>query len=395
MKKPGITVAMVSAVALFAALPISGQQIQPQPPPTRLALEVVSRKDSPPGYTPVPGPESNFDGAWFFRFGRMASWQPPPSSFPVRSVRVVSRIESKGVRVIVSVLRGARFSDSEDFVADYIARESEKTSIETLKQFGIEPFQITLVRVTPSIPSPPSISTQTKSIEVVSVEAADATLPGYVLVLRNTSTKNMKAFAFRIRAGGKEIMQAQLQNPEGQPVIEASSMARTEPLGGRSALLTPVGYQPHAPPNSEILITAAVFDDNSFEGETAAASMIIARDQGRKVQLERIVPILRLAARSEEVNPNDSLSMLRERVSALTDDVSAPILVKLTNDFPTMGQPALQSSIEAGARLVKNQVLTETTAFQRTRTQPLDRRAYWKWLSSMLEKYEGWLSRLQ
>src|SRR6266550_2315155 len=216
MRKPGISVAIVWVVALFAAAPTPGQQNEPGPAPTRLALEVVSKKDFPPAYHPVPGPGSEFDGAWFFRFGRIASWQPPTGSLPVRSVRVVSRVESDRVRVVVSVQRGAQFNDTQDLVADYIAKEGEKTWIETLKQFGVEPFQITLVRITPSMASPPSVSNKTNSIEVVSIEASDSTLPGYTLVLRNGSARSVKALALRMSDDGKEILQAQLQEPEGQ-----------------------------------------------------------------------------------------------------------------------------------------------------------------------------------
>jgi hypothetical protein len=394
MKKLGIPVVIVWVVALFAAAPTPGQQSEPDATPTRLALEVVSHKDFPPAYHPVPGPDCEFDGAWFFRFGRIASWRPPTSSFPVRSVRVVSRVESGRVRVVVSVQRGARFNDSQDFVADYIANEGEKTSIQTLKQYGVEPFQITLVRITPTIASPPIVSNQTKSIEVVSIEASNSTTPGYTLVLKNSSARTLKAFALRMSDNGKEILQAQPQNPEGQPMITAGGFFRTEPLGGRGAVLTPAGYQPYAPANPQIVITAAVFDDNSFEGEAAAASMIVGRDQGRTVQLQRVVSILTSAARSEDVDLNNTLLMLRERVSALTDQIPESVSTQLIKDFPTMAHPSLQSSLEAGAHLIKNQVLADIAAFERTQQRSIEQRVFWKWLRATLDKYEAWLSRL-
>ena len=394
MKKLGISVAIVWVVALFAAAPTPGQQSEPNAAPTRLALEVVSKKDFPPAYHPVPGPGSEFDGAWFFRFGRIASWQPPTGSLPVRSVRVVSRVESNKVRVVVSVQRGARFTDTQDLVADYIANEGEKTWIETLKQFGVEPFQITLVRITPSTASPPSVSNQTNSIEVVSIEASDSTLPGYTLVLRNGSARSLKALGLRMSDDGKEIMQAQMQNPEGEPMIKAGGFSRTEPLGGRGAVLTPGGYQPYSPIHPQIEITTAVFDDNSFEGDAAAASMIVGRDLGRTVQLQRIVPTLRLAARSEDAGLGKTLLMLRERVSALTDQVPESVSTQLINEFPTMARPTLQSSLEAGAHLIKNQLLADIAAFERSHPPPIERRVFWKWLRATLDKYEAWLSRL-
>jgi hypothetical protein len=292
------------------------------------------------------------------------------------------------------VQQGERFNDNQNLVADYIANEGEKTWIETLKQFGVEPFQITLVRITPSIASPPSVSNHTKSIEVVSIEASNSTLPGYTLVLKNTSARSVRAFALRMIDDGKEILQAQLQNPEAQPMIEAGGFSRTEPFGGRGAVLTPGGYQPYSPTNPQIVITTAVFDDNSFEGDAAAAAMIVGRDQGRAVQLQRIVSIFRSAARSEDADLNNTLLMVRGRVSSLTDEIPESVSTQLIRDFPTMAHPVLQSSLEAGAHLIKNQALADIAAFERIQPRPIEQRVFWKWLRATLDKYEAWLSRL-
>jgi hypothetical protein len=125
--------------------------------PTRLALEVTYYPGRKPAYETVPGPDSKPSGAWFGLFGRIASWQPPDGTQPIEAVRVVSQVEGDAVRVTVSTLSGSKALEDEHPVGTYLIRETEKISIEDLKRFGIEPFQIKLVRVNPSIPPVPPV----------------------------------------------------------------------------------------------------------------------------------------------------------------------------------------------------------------------------------------------
>lgn len=393
MKRVSITGVLVSAIIIAAVHSVSAQ-LNTAPKPTHLVLEVIARSDTPAAYHPVPGRDAPFDGAWLFKLGRIAAWRPPAGALPVRSVRVMSKHGADGVRVIVSVQFGARLVDEEKYVADYIAREGEKTSIATLKQFGVEPIQITLVRVTPAAASPPTISNQTKSIEVVSVEAANSTLPGYVLTLRNPTARDLKAFAFHLSAAGEELVQGQLQNPQGQPIIAAGDTVRTEPIGSRSGAMTPVGYRPETPQNPEFLISTAVFADNTFEGNETEAAMIVSRDQGRKAQIERIIPLLREAAKSEDRNLLDNLAWLRREVVGLPDTAPAAVSTKLSSDFANTTPRLIMSSIEGGARLIKREVLNEITVFQERLEKSIGQRDFAKWIAAMIDKYEGWLSRL-
>ena len=393
MKRISITGALASAIILFAVNSVLAQP-NASVQPTNLVLEVIARSDTPAAYHPVPGPDAPFDGAWLFRFGRVAGWQPPAGTLPVKSVRVMSKLGAEGVRVVVSVQFGVRLVEDEKYVADYIAREGEKTSIATLKRFGIEPIQITLVRVAPSAASPPVISNKTRSIEVVSIEAANSTLPGYILTLRNPTARDLKAFAFHLNAAGKEILQGQLQNPQGQPIIAAGDTVKTEPISPRSGAMTAVGYQPAVSQDPELLISTAVFADNTFEGDETEAAMIVARDQGRKAQIERILPLLREAAKSEDRDLIDTLAWLRKEVAALPDTAPAAVATRLTSTFAKTTPRLIMSSIEGGAHLIKLEVLNEITVFQERLSKSIGQRDFARWISAMIEKYEVWLSRL-
>jgi hypothetical protein len=165
---------------------------QDVPGPTRLALEVTYYQGRKPAYETVPGPDSKPSGAWFGLFGRIASWQPPAGAEPIEAVRVISRVEGDAVRVIVSTLSGSKALENEQRVGTYLIRETEKISIDDLKQFGIEPFQIKLVRVNPNIPPvPPVILKGVESVVVINSMAKETTLPSYSDILRSQSNKNI------------------------------------------------------------------------------------------------------------------------------------------------------------------------------------------------------------
>ena len=393
MRKLSLKIAIATAIVSLLVVPVVAQQ-NSEPAPTRLVLEVIPAKDVPASYVPVPGPEAGFEGAWFFRLGRIASGRPTDGSAPVKSLRVMSRLGDAGVRVIVSVQFGARLVEDEKYAADYVAREGEKTSIATLKQFGIEPIQITLVRVTPAVPSPLTISNKTNAIEVLSIEAANTTLPGYVLTLRNTAPRAVKAFAFHLYSADKEILQGQLQNPQGLSFIPAGDVIKTEPIVPRGGVMTPVGFQPVKPQNPEFVISTAVFDDNTFQGNEAEAAMIVGRDLGRKAQIERVLALLREAAKSEEKDLLNTLAWLKKRVAELPDSAPGPVSAKMINDFAGTSRTLTMSSIEAGAHLIKLEVLNEITVFQEKLSKSIGQHEFAKWMAAMINKYEAWFAKL-
>jgi hypothetical protein len=229
---------------------------------------------------------------------------------------------------------------------------------------------------------------------VVSIETANSALPGYILTLRNTSARDIKAFAFHLNAAGKEILQGQLQNPDGLSFIRAGDFVKTEPIGPRSGAMTPAGYQPATPQNPDLLISTAVFADNTFEGNESEAAMIVGRDQGRKAQIERVLPLLREAAKTENRNLIDTLAWLRPKVAALPDNVSEPVLAKMYNDFAKTKRTLITSSTEAGAHLIKLEVLNEIAVFQERLSRLIGERDFAKWIGAMIDKYEAWLAKL-
>ncbi|HMG74013.1 MAG TPA: hypothetical protein VK582_10980, partial [Pyrinomonadaceae bacterium] len=210
-----ITLLLVFGLGLLDAL-----VAQQNPPPTRLAIEVTFYPGRKPAFQSVPVVKTQ--GSWYSLFGRIASWQPPVEARVTRAVRIVPSVEGDAVRVVVSLLSGEKALEHEQQIASYLVRENEKISADELKQFGIEPFGIKLVRVAPNVtPVPPVILKGVMSIVVVNAVAVDATLPAYKITLFNQSSKSIVGLAADVFTGDKIELGAKPREPDGQPLALA------------------------------------------------------------------------------------------------------------------------------------------------------------------------------
>src|SRR5215216_2601273 len=190
------------------------------PAPTMLTLEVTFYPGRKPAYETVPGPNAKPSGAWFGLFARIKSWQSPAGAPPVEAVRVVSHVEAGSVRVTVSALSGSKALENEQQVGTYLIHETEKITVEELRRFGIEPFEIRLVRVNPTIgPVPPVILKGIDSVMVLNAMPKETTLPSFRIILRNQSNKNITGLGVDVVAEGKVQLTSRPRGVEGQPLI--------------------------------------------------------------------------------------------------------------------------------------------------------------------------------
>lgn len=119
-----------------------------------------------PAYQTVPAASRR--GAWYARFGHVRDWVQPPNSLSVHAVNIESELAEDGVRVWVSVYLGDLL-EHEKSVSSYVLHEGEKVTIRELAQLGVEPFEIVLVRLSPSIGDTPQFVSKASSIEVVTM----------------------------------------------------------------------------------------------------------------------------------------------------------------------------------------------------------------------------------
>jgi len=127
-----------------------------------------------------------------------------------------------------------------------------KPSGDELRLFGIEPFEVKLVRVNPNIaPVPPVILKGVDSIVVINAMARETTLPSYRIILRNQSNKNIVALGVDVVASGNVRMTSKPRGIDGQPLIAAGkeywlgvpAPNRAQPIIG--------GYVPTSPSDQQ------------------------------------------------------------------------------------------------------------------------------------------------
>ncbi len=111
------------------------------------------------------------------------------------------------MKVRVSVFTGEKFHDKEVFVADLEIREDERKSVKELTEFGVEPFELAVVRDIPTVASLPTIVNKTASLQVA-VEPNFSLLPNFKMKLLNNSNKAVVAFAFEMVAGNNVSTQS-------------------------------------------------------------------------------------------------------------------------------------------------------------------------------------------
>jgi hypothetical protein len=366
--------------------------------PTRLALEVTYYPGRQPAYETVPGPDAKPSGAWFGMFARIASWQRPADAPPAEAVRVVSRVEGDAVRVTVSILSGSKAFENEQPVGTYLIRETEKIKIAELKQFGIEPFEVKLIRVNANVPPvPPVILKGVESVVVINSMAKETTLPSYRIILRNQSNKNIVALGVQVVAAGSIQVTSKPRGIDGQPLIPAGKEYWLTVSAPNRAQQTDGGYVPTTPSDQEIQIKTAVFDDGTYEGEAETAAVVLGYQAGEKMELPRLIPLLESALHSSDADLTNGLRNLESQVSSVGSDAELPTVQSLTSRFSQGGGSAgkeIKVAIEFSATTIKSNLLKEIRMLQNEESKNLNADLYRTWLTKTKERYEKWLSRL-
>ena len=389
----------------FAALVLMSQIIVAQPSsqpkqiasaPTGLALEITYSKGLPPAFSPVAGGCCKPSGAWYSLFGRTPPDASAPVSLPVQAVDVRSRLEGEFVRITVSVFLGVRFFDKKEEVATYELKENEGVKADALTRFGVEPFDIKVVRVNPNLSYTPSVLIKAESISVVGIELRNTTLPSYKLTLHNTSNKSVVAIAVNVFAGNKLQASSLPQGIDGRTLIKAGGLEEITVSALYRAQRTSEGYRPEPQPNQEIVITSVVFDDGSFEGDAQMAAPFTAFVAGRKIQIAKLIALMDATSNVTDLNVPAALEMLKTQAELLSTDADPSVLERLRKSFPklTSGDSnGLKICVEVVLQTVKFDFVQCVKEFEKRNSQANDRQ-FRAWLSGIRRGYEQWLSRL-
>lgn len=388
---------LILLLILFSIGPTPNAQAQDSASaPTMLTLEVTYYPGRKPAYETVPGPNAKPSGAWFGLFARINSSQPPAGAPEIEAVRVVSRVEADGVRVTVSTLSGRKALENEQPVGTYLIHETEKITVEELRRFGIEPFEIRLLRVNPTIvPVPPVRLMGVESVIVLNAMPKETTLPSFRIILRNQSNKNIIGLGVDVVADGKVQVTSKPRGIDGQRLIPAGKEYWLTVAAPNRAQSTPGGYEPTVPAAMEIQIKAAVFDDGTYEGDAETAIAVRGYLAGEKMELPKLISLLGSA--SSNTNVTEALRDLESQVSAVGSDADTEIVQTLTAEFPKAGNSVstiIKQGMEFSATTIKTNLLKEIHQLQNDESQRPNADAYRTWLNTTRERYEKWLARL-
>ena len=282
-------------------------------------------------------------------------------------------------------------------VATYLVRENEKITTRALTKFGVEPFEIKVTRVSPVSTALPQVVNKTESVAVINIEANNSTLPSYKLQLRNLSNKNIIGLGINMIVNNRPRRIGMPRGQEGRPLIEAGSVYNHNILGVLNAQTTSDGYVPDAPLKQEIIITTAVFDDGSYEGDAQTAATVRAFQIGDKIQVRKIIPLMQDALNETGADVSQAIEKFKIRLASLSNEVDAGVISELQQAFPNLNQEAkanLKTSLEASLSGVKFDLLRSLQQFEKANSQSLNASIFQAWMSKTKEKYENWLSRL-
>jgi len=365
-----------------------------QQPPTAafsLALEVRFYPQQEPAYHAV---SSKRDGVWFARFGHVPEWKQPENSLPVTAVNIQSELAEGGVRVWVSVFLGEIHTE-EKAVKSYVLTEGEKVTVRELAEFGVEPFEIKVVRLPPMIGEPPKFVSKARSIELVVMEPILSTLPAYKLVVRNLSAKPVSALHVQTLEDGRMRNSLMPQGKEAEPIIAPGGTYEFNARLATRTTPTADGYSPVILPNQIIEISSAVFNDGSFEGESETVISFAAFSKGRKMMLEKVLGLLQKSQPANDSATATNLEGLKSVVAELKLEADAAAVEDVGNKLMGLGadQRRLRTLIELGMKGVRDQVLRDITQFQ-LRYRYADPKPIHDWFTASTKRYEAWFGRL-
>lgn len=356
-----------------------------------LILEVTYDKENKPAYVYVTDHILQSRGNLFSNFQRVANWHSA-GTFPVKSVKIVSRPEGNAVKVKISVLTGQMPREKEQTVANYTLRENEKIAVNDLAKYGIEPFEIRAVGLTLAASDLPQIINKTGSLTVEKLEPVNSETPSVKLVLANNSDKAVSALTYQVSSGKSLRSSGRPENMDGKILIKPGERFQAVIPNGGFGVKNSVGQTVSLESNRTITISAVVFEDDSFEGEDAEAARFLVVKFARKIQTKKILALLEQTAETDS-----ALEELVRKAENLSAEVDENEFDKFTGQFaalPDNEKFYVRSAANAVLKGIKSEFVSEleSSGQDGKKSESADARAR---LRSIKEKYQNLLSRLK
>lgn len=378
--------------AAFCVLATGAAQAQESPAPTpatpRLVLQIEAVRGAKPSYHPVPGV------AWTGRFGRVGTPRPRAAADTVQAVDFKARQVGGRVELKVGVHVGERFFDRLDEVATYTLAPGETVTASELEAVGVAPFVFKVLRVNDADAAPPLVVNKTRSVEAVVTEFTPTPLPRSKVTLRNLSSKRVRAVELDQEFRGRRRATSMAAEREGRILMEPGGTYERK-LAVTDGQATPSEFIPEAV--ESIIVAAVIFEDYTYEGEVMPAARARAYDEGERVQLPRVMALVRGAHAAPDAETAEAAARLRAGVAALGVTAPQSSVDAIMNAYPDLDRSqrdSVRSGVEVSMHRVRRQLLDDLDAFEKAfRAAPADN-SFKLWLKERQASYESWLSRL-
>lgn len=351
----------------------------------------VTHQDSSYLFQPMSGPKPQ-GGAGITTPASLVNKPAAKNSERVSYIDFTAVLKGELWTVKVSVKFGEFYDQGEKQIATYQIREGEKARVKELAQYGIEPLDVSVVRVKREPVIQPTVVNRTSSIAVLYVKTGPLPLP-YKIQLKNMSDKEVQSL---------EIVTS---NGRGNSVLKWPEKTWDYPLIGpwqeyRESMPSERVYKslPESGYLSEQLqiieINTVVFTDGTYEGKPYLAGSQRAAALGSKMQLDRILPLIENALDAADVNA--ALDQFKEDVSSLDEIVDPTSFEVLMQEFPTLNETQRNSmfnSVRGGLHKIKSYLLSRLADFERTSKQTANS-SFKDWLLKEKELSERLRSKL-
>jgi hypothetical protein len=384
--------ACVSFAVLFARAVAAGQEQTPTPQqpraPERLVVQVEYFKGAPLAYESVPS------STWYGRFATTPAASTRAPSDTVLAVDVKTRMDAGRVEIKVGVHVGAYHFDRLDEVATYHANAGETVVASDLERFGVGPFRMKVLRVNDTLSAAPTIVNRTQSIEAVVTQFDQSPLPRATVTLRNLSSKKVLAVDMRQVIDGKEKIFSFVAEREGKILMEPGGTAEKKFVTTRGNVIQSE-FTPQA--IESVVVASAVFDDYTYEGDVHAAARKRAFDEGERLQLPRLLTLLRETRVARGGTTADAVKQLREKLSAVDDSAPARSVDAIMKGYAEM-KPAEREQVESAFSVSMHEsrrtLLDDLKRFESDFARDPAANDFGAWLKSRRERFEQWLARL-
>jgi hypothetical protein len=343
--------AQLAASTLLALVMVVAARAQ-HPPPETVRTFTVKYAD---GRTTNQVLSDKGRVSWTAKFPRVAGVDTSREGLPLSALQFEQARDGRNLQVTVALLYGSPHQLRRK-VTTVALDDNATVTVGELTDHGVQPVVLSIS----TLPAPqlavPAI-TSPSSLLTVSVEVAPGGTFGYRLVFDNRSPVAVMGFAFRAYRGDAPVASGQPRQTGHLPLIPANTryVYNLNPFGSID----------------RIAIEAVIWSDGIVEGDTARVAGRVIVDAGLAYQLERIVGLLRTAARTPADHP---LPDLRASIAALP--VKAP-----SREGPLF---------EIGMQQAKNGILNDLDAYARAVDQP-----YAQFLPATVVKFDGWLKRIR